>query len=207
MKILNRQIPIRGTIKKTQEIARKNIIKSTAPLIYNVCNILPNGFSQKLMGFLDKFMPKKQHYIQKLSDSFYCGSEIGGKEVENIAQRGIKVVVDLKVQSKKNIQNLMNLCKKNEVLYQNIPINIFGKPAASMEQIINVIKKATKENPVYVHCKYGEDRTGFVRGLYLLLKEKKEMPEVLSELKKNGYKFEILKQFTKKLHEMSNFCL
>lgn len=202
-------------IPKTVLQRTKNIIKTTAtgatvPVIYATFGILPPKVSNKVMGFLDKFMPKKKYYLEKLSDSFYCGSEVGDKEIENIAQKGIKKIIDLKVQSKKTIKKLTILCQKYEISYLNIPINVFEKPGKVIKKLIDVVKNVTPENPVYVHCKYGEDRTGFVRGLYRILIEKRDLGEVLQEMIAKGYKPKLFKHFIEGLKDvetnMYNYC-
>lgn len=191
--ILNKS---KGTVKVTST-------KVIVSIVYSVLNALPQNLSAKLMGFLDKFMPNKKYYIEKLSDSFYCGSEVGRKEIKKISKKGIKAIVDLKVQSKENVKNLTALCQKYEISYQNIPINLLGRTDEVTDELIKVVKNATSTNPVYVHCKYGEDRTGFARGLYYLLNEDKELPFIIEEMKNKGFKIGLFGHFIDILNEVA----
>lgn len=206
MKLSGFTVIPKTVFKQTKNVIKKTTTGATVPVIYAAFGILPAKFSNTIMGFLDKFMPKKKYYLEKISDSFYCGSEVGDKEIENIAKKGIKTILDLKVQSKKNIQKLTYLCKKYEIAYINIPINVFERPSKVIKKLINVVKNVTPENPVYVHCKYGEDRTGFVRGLYRILIEDRNLGDVIQEMIEKGYKPKLFKHFIEGLKEVASSC-
>ncbi len=188
-------------LRKSGSVVKTATVNTSVPVIYAPFKILPASISDKFMEILDKFMPKQKYYFEKLSDSFYCGAEIGEKEIKNIAENGIKRILDLKVQSPKKTAELNILCKKYEVAYKNIPLNVFRKPDAAMKKIIKIVKKSTPDSPLYVHCKYGKDRTGFVRGLYLHLKEGKSYDEVFKEMKEKGFRVRLFGHLLDTLQE------
>jgi len=51
--------------------------------------------------------------------------------------------------------------------YLNIPVLAFVKPKTEdVVQILNTLKKANENNHIYIHCHFGDDRTGFLIALY-----------------------------------------
>lgn len=171
--------------------------------IYASAKILPKTCRKKLMQFLDKTMPSKKYYFEKVSDSFYRGSEITLKEIHFLAQKGIKKILNLKVQNTKEIKSFKKICEKHGMSYINVPINVFEEPETTVDELKNIVKNVSAENPIYVHCKYGEDRTGFVTGLHLLLNKNWQINDILDDMEKNGYKKALFPQFADTLENLA----
>lgn len=146
-------------------------------------------------------MPKKEYYCEKVSDYFYRGSEVGIKEIQLLASQGIKQIINLKVQKPKEIKRIKKICETQGISYINVPINVFEKP--DVEELKAIVQGATVDNPIYVHCKYGEDRTGFVTGIHLLLKENWPVEEILQDMEQKGYKKALFPQFADTLEDLA----
>jgi protein tyrosine phosphatase (PTP) superfamily phosphohydrolase (DUF442 family) len=151
-------------------------------------------FSKKLdflgnpiIGLLDAVWRNLDSFrFQKISDSFYRGSD-ASKNIPELARQGIKMILNLKTISKAELDNLTRIAKKYDIEYINIPVNPF-KIQDSIPAIIAVLGKASEENPLFVHCTFGRDRTGFVTALYRNLEENWDIQDAISDMYENGFR-------------------
>ena len=86
----------------------------------------------------------KPFYMEKLTDSFYRGSEPGVKQIEELGKMGIKTILNLKSIDNKQLSSLSQLAEKNGMKYVNIPLNPFHINN-SFPHILDVIKSGTKD--------------------------------------------------------------
>jgi len=191
------------TPKKLWTSARRAAEASATTPVYAVTKALPEGIRGKLMRFLDAVMPKKKYYCEKVSDSFYRGSEVGLSEIKALSDKGIKRIVDLKFQNLKDAKKLKIMCEKHGISYINIPLNVFEKPGRTVDDLKSIVKTANVDNPTYVHCKYGEDRTGFVVGLHHLFNENWSVKDVVQDMVKRGYKKHLFPHLADRLEELA----
>ena len=56
-----------------------------------------------------------------------------------------------------------------------------------MDEILKVLKSASPTDPVYVHCKHGQDRTGLVIGLDRVINEGWQAQLAHDEMVKIGF--------------------
>lgn len=124
--------------------------------------------------------------MQKISDSFYRSSD-ASMNIPQLAKYGIKTILNLKIINKKELAKLTKVAKEHGIEYINIPINPF-KLDNSINEILDIIKTASEENPLLVHCTFGRDRTGFVTALYQNLKEDVPMQEAISDMYEHGFR-------------------
>lgn len=136
---------------------------------------------------MDKVLRNKNGLrITQVSESLYRGSD-PSQNISVLSQAGIKTILNLKTIGKKELIKLTAQAKKLGVEYINIPLNPFSIKK-SINSLINIIDKSSKENPLFVHCTFGRDRTGFVTALSRYLKEKMPLHEVILDMHKNGFR-------------------
>lgn len=142
----------------------------------------------KFIQFMDKALCNRKgtFTFKKLNDSFYRGTD-PSKNFGTLAKEGIKVILNLKTISTKEVELLAKEAKKNGIEYVNIPLNPFNIKS-SISQIIDIIKQTSKDKSLFVHCTYGRDRTGFVTALYRHIQENLKMSEAISDMHKNGFR-------------------
>ncbi len=140
----------------------------------------------------------KNFNIKKVSDCFYRGSD-PSNNLQALSKCGIKIVLNLKTIGNKEYEKLSSEAQKLGIEYINIPLNPF-KIKQSIKGIIEIINKASKDKPLFVHCTFGKDRTGFVTALYRHIKEKMNIRDAIKEMKENGFRsiFFPLKSFLEK---------
>jgi tyrosine-protein phosphatase SIW14 len=82
-----------------------------------------------------------------------------------LVQKNVKTVIDID-DTPSAMANEKKYLSKTNVHYISIPINAFSTPSdADVKKIENLLNDS-KNFPIYIHCKHGEDRTGLMIGLY-----------------------------------------
>ncbi len=77
--------------------------------------------------------------------------------------------------------------EKLGIVFRRIPLNKFFPPeAAQVDQALAVVRNQSNW-PLYIHCDYGEDRTGFVVGAYRVLVQGWAPEKAYEEMKRFGY--------------------
>ena len=72
--------------------------------------------------------------------------------------------------------------------YVSIPLNVFERPSSqAIEKFLAVVTNS-KNQPIYVHCQYGEDRTGAMCAIYRMRVEGWDVDRAYYEMLVNGFK-------------------
>ncbi|HEX5705040.1 MAG TPA: dual specificity protein phosphatase family protein [Pyrinomonadaceae bacterium] len=121
----------------------------------------------------------------KVNDHYYRGSQPTAEQFAQLKQFGIKTVIDLRGDYKKD----------EEASVRDLGMNFFRIPmktrvAATEEQTAYFLGLVNDPAnwPVYVHCKGGRHRTGAMTGVYRITHDGWTANQVWEEMKK--YDFE-----------------
>ena len=112
------------------------------------------------VGLPAQTAPKVHNFGVVVKDEVYRGAQPTSADLNSLANFGIKTVIDLRgdktvEQEHTVVEDVLHLH------FVNVPMN--GLAAPSDEQIQQVLAAiATSPKPVFIHCKYGADRTGTV---------------------------------------------
>ncbi len=60
-------------------------------------------------------------------------------------------------------------------------------PIATIEKILKLMREATPQNKIYIHCRHGQDRTGLLAALYKLRVMNANPREVYDEMLRLGF--------------------
>lgn len=107
-------------------------------------------------------------------------------------------LLELKRAGVKTIINLRNepvLVKQEEqqakdfgLSYVNIPLDVFNPPPeSSVKQFLSLVSDASNQ-PVYVHCLHGQDRTGTMVALYRIEKQGWSADQAYAEMLQCGFR-------------------
>ena len=173
------------------------------PVFYNN-DTLPKGFaiSPGITNSTDIDLIKLEQYVNslrnteaqkielpglnnfyKVSDALYRGAQPDRQGYEELAKLGIKTVISLQVipHDKKFIKSL----GMNPV---HIPINPLDMKDKYSEKFLSIMANP-KNHPVYVHCRYGSDRTGTMVALYRIYIQHWTKQSALTEMRDDKYGF------------------
>jgi len=118
-------------------------------------------------------------------------------DLDRLLSLGVKEFLIFKIDTNGEVQKEIDLLLQKGVQGKNIShydfpwkdINDFRSICEMTMDALKKIENAEKNNrKMYFHCTVGEDRTGYLAGLYKIYSEKKSVDEVfVSELCEKGY--------------------
>lgn len=136
-----------------------------------------------VIGFFDKILTNHgEFHFEKVSDTFYRGSDATAKEFPLLVKEGIEKVVNLKTLSAKEVKNLEKAVQENGMEFRNIPYD----PLRPWKYVLEIAKEIKDPKTKYFHCTFGVDRTGNATGIEKLI-EGIPMHKVMADMKKHGY--------------------
>ena len=121
--------------------------------------------------------------LYKVSDDLYRGAQPTAEGMKELKKLGIKTVVNLRyLHSDRNEMKDVNLA------YEHIRMTTLDP---DMDDIIRFLNIVTDSNstPIFVHCKYGADRTGTVCAIYRVIIQGWSREEAVEEMTKGGFGF------------------
>ncbi len=124
--------------------------------------------------------------FQKVDDSVYRGAQPTNSGFQNLAQLGIKTVVDLRDIGEHSQADEQKVVTDLGMRYVSIPMQGMSTPKADQVAGVLALLNDTTSGPIFVHCKRGADRTGTVIAVYRISHDRWENKKALSEAKSYG---------------------
>ena len=100
-----------------------------------------------------------------VSPVLYRGGQPTEKGINELARRGVKTIVNLRGEDPKaNIEEEWS--RKAGIKYVGVPMADWGKPKLTdLDEVLRLVAHS-EDQPVFVHCRRGADRTGTVIAAY-----------------------------------------
>lgn len=122
------------------------------------------------------------NFVQ-VNANFYRGAQPTENGVKELAKMGVKTIVDLRGEDKLSEKEAI-WAKNAGVKFIAVDLSNWFKPKpADIEKIIKQID-APENQPVFVHCKRGADRTGTVVAVYRISHDDYTAKQAVDEAKK-----------------------
>lgn len=123
--------------------------------------------------------------FKQIDENFYRGGRPTEAGIKELAKKGVKTVINLR-NDKEDAAEEEKWVKSAGMKFFNVPLNIWYRPKDSqIKKIVDVIDG--KENqPVYVHCNLGADRTGMVTAIYRISHNGWTAKQANAEAKESG---------------------
>ncbi|MFH1578125.1 MAG: tyrosine-protein phosphatase [Candidatus Omnitrophota bacterium] len=136
-------------------------------------------------GYLkDPFVDIPNFY--RIDEVIYRGGQPNEKGIEKLHSLGIKTVVSLKGGNEKPLREKQQL-ESLGIKFYNLPMSVYQRPTD--EQVLTFLEiLLTRDNqPVFVHCESGRDRTGAMIAIYRVLVSGKTIKQAYKEAKGLGF--------------------
>lgn len=106
-------------------------------------------------------------------------------DYEILRKLGVKTILNLRSDS--TVDKERTIAESMGFTFINIPIDgFFGAPKESFNKAVEIL---SDNQPVFVHCQLGHDRTGVVVGLYRVHKDHWTPSQAYGEMLNFGYDF------------------
>jgi len=120
----------------------------------------------------------------KINDSLYRGAQPDAVGIKALARLGIKSIINLRMTSE--IWKAEEAeAHASDITYTNVPLKALGRPTDTQAAILLALIE-TLPAPVFVHCRYGCDRTGTIIACYRIRHDHWSNEAALEEARKYG---------------------
>ncbi|MCY7347185.1 MAG: dual specificity protein phosphatase family protein [Pyrinomonadaceae bacterium] len=124
--------------------------------------------------------------FSQVNAKFYRGAQPTENGVKELARMGVKTIINLRGEDK-NAQKEKLWANRAGIKFIAVNLNNWFKPkTADIENIVKEIDAADNQ-PVFVHCKRGADRTGTVVAVYRIAHDNWTAREANDEAEKFGF--------------------
>jgi tyrosine-protein phosphatase SIW14 len=122
--------------------------------------------------------------FHQVNDHVFRGGQPTAEAWPGLARLGVKTVIDLRREDEHSTAAEGQAVAAAGMNYFNVPMK--GVVAPTNEQIAKVLELLNSQEPVFVHCKRGADRTGTVIACYRIAHDRWERKHALNEAKSFG---------------------
>jgi protein tyrosine phosphatase (PTP) superfamily phosphohydrolase (DUF442 family) len=124
--------------------------------------------------------------FEKVSRGIWRGGVPSDKALKALAHDGAKTIVDLRMDGS-GVDKEGDCVKQLGMKYYHFPLG-FNAPEPDKLRGILAIMTNPANQPVFVHCRQGADRTGMLIGIYRMVWQGWTFPETWDEMRKHGFK-------------------
>src|SRR5581483_7183407 len=122
--------------------------------------------------------------FHQVNQRLYRGGQPAQSAWTHLANIGVKIVVDLRLENEHPIQREAEEVAAAGMRYVNIPMK--GIVAPTADQLAKALALLDAQDPVFIHCRRGADRTGTVIACYRILRDHWDNRKALDEAKSYG---------------------
>lgn len=140
--------------------------------------------------------------FQQVNPNLYRGAQPPVESLKILADKGIKTIINLRGASDATRAEEQQ-AKALGIRFYNLEFPPLSKPDfTQVDQALALINDPANQ-PVFVHCKHGEDRTGTVIACYRMTHDNWYDEQAITEAKKFGMSFVqvSMKRFIRKFYE------
>ncbi len=119
--------------------------------------------------------------FHKVCDVLYRGAQPTAQGMKNLEKMGIKTVVNLR-----SFHSDRDEMKDTKMAYEHITMKAWHAEEKEIVRFLKIV--ADKDNqPVFVHCQYGADRTGTMSAIYRIIVQNWTKEDTIEEMTKGGF--------------------
>ncbi len=140
--------------------------------------------------------------FQQVNQNLYRGAQPPAEGLKILASKGIKTILNLRGASDETRAEEQQ-ARALGMKFINLPLPPLSKPDfTQVDQALALINDPANQ-PVFVHCKHGEDRTGTVIACYRMTHDHWNDEQAITEAKQFGMSFVqvSMKRFIRKFYE------
>lgn len=123
--------------------------------------------------------------FHRINENFYRGGQPTEDGIRRLAALGIKTIINFRGVNRRVLRE-KRIAEENGLQFLNLPLSDWLSPKNSeIEKILEIITNPANQ-PVFIHCKRGCDRTGTVLAIYRIKFDGWTAAEARREAKERG---------------------
>lgn len=164
---------------------------ATAMLLLVGCGTVPQlSHSGTAMSQARDAQPKVENF-RKVNEDLYRGGLPTEADLMALSRMGVKMDIDLMgapKQERTQVEQEREAAAKAGLKFVSIPLPPWGEvPRAMVDQFLDTVNDPANQ-PVYVHCFHGRDRTGTMVAAYRIAVDGYTGEQALAEMQTFGFK-------------------
>lgn len=124
----------------------------------------------------------------RVNEQLYRGGQPTEEGLRRLAALGVRTVVNLRA-ADEHARREGEQVRALGLLYFNLPLARLGRPRAERVAEVLAVVNAPENQPVFVHCQRGSDRTGTVVAAYRVARDGWTAAAATREAKLHGLRF------------------
>jgi tyrosine-protein phosphatase SIW14 len=117
----------------------------------------------------------------KIADALFRGAQPHTEGIEQLKKLGVTTIVDLRGENRDLVEKERKEAESLGMRFVNIPVSGWSPP--TNEQVAEFLSIfADKKERVFVHCRFGDDRTGVFVAAYRMAHDKWPPEQALKEM-------------------------
>ena len=121
-----------------------------------------------------------------VSAGLWRGAAPSNLGMKKLAESGVKTIVDLRLTGQGAAEEA-STAKKLGIKYIHLPLGFMGPSLFKVAQFLNIVNEPNNQ-PVFVHCRYGADRTGALVAIFRVIHDHWSFNQAYSEMRKHHFK-------------------
>lgn len=121
-----------------------------------------------------------------VSEGLWRGAAPSNQAMQKLAESGVKTIVDLRLAGL-GAEEEASRAKRLGIKYIHIPLGFMGPSLSKVAQFLNIVNDPANQ-PVFVHCRYGADRTGALVGVFRVIHDHWSFNQAYSEMRSHHFK-------------------
>lgn len=120
----------------------------------------------------------------KVHDFLFRGGEPSATGLKELSKQGIKTIIDLRAAGART-ETEASLARDLGMKYINLPMSSRAPSEAQVQTFIQTVEAGRDKNePVFVHCAHGSDRTGCLVGIWRVTHDSYTYKDAYSEMRR-----------------------
>ena len=124
--------------------------------------------------------------FQFVSKELWRGAQPSHRAIAKLANNGVKTIVDLRLAGSGSEDEAV-VAKQYGINYVNIPLGFDNPSLGDIAKFLAIVAKPSNQ-PVFVHCRQGADRTGTLVGVFRILHDHWSFTAAYNEMRSHHFK-------------------
>jgi protein tyrosine/serine phosphatase len=118
----------------------------------------------------------------KITEAFYRGAQPNEMGLSELKKLGITTIIDLRGEDREKIVWERKLAESLGMRFVNIPVSGWSTPTDEQAAQFLSLVRSEPGRKVFLHCRFGDDRTGVFTAIYRMAFEKWPAEQAMKEM-------------------------
>lgn len=125
------------------------------------------------------------HFFQ-VDDRLYRGGQPTDEGFRRLADLGVKTVISLRAEGRQQRRYERELVESLGMQWVSFPMSMYWRPSELQVKHFLQVARDPSNQPVFVHCRKGEDRTGALVAIYRVVRQDWSPEHAYTEARRLG---------------------